>query len=75
MPPRKPRYETLSTIPEMARAARREKWDIQTVTGTWNATTSTVLVTKTPAAHMGDACNCVTSTNGSATSGSLRQNT
>jgi hypothetical protein len=37
-------------------AVRRGKRDIQTVTGTWNATTSTVLVTKTPAAQMGDAC-------------------
>ena len=74
-PARKPRYETLSTIPEMARAPRREKRDIQTVTGTWNATTSTVFVTKTTATHTGDACSCVTSTSGSATSGTLRQNT
>jgi uncharacterized Zn-binding protein involved in type VI secretion len=65
----------VSTIPEKARAVRREKRDIQTVTGTWNTTTSTVLVTKTPAAHTGDACSCVTSTSGSATSGTLRQKT
>src|SRR5580704_11220850 len=59
----------------MARAVRRAKRDIQTVTGTWNATTSPVLITKTTAAHTGEACNPVTSTSGSATSGILRQNT
>jgi len=75
MPARKPRYETLSTIPEMTSAVRRENRDIQTVTGTWNATTSTVFATNAAAAHAGDACNCVTSTSGSATSGTLRQNT
>src|ERR1700733_3950378 len=45
--PGEPRYETLITPPEMARAVRREKRDIQTVTGTWKATTSPVLITKT----------------------------
>ena len=45
------------------------------VTGTWNATTSPVLITKTAAAQTGEACNWVTSTSGSATSGILRQNT
>ena len=69
-----PRYETLITAPEMARAVRRGKRDIQAVTGTWNATTSPVLITKTAAAHKGEACNWVTSTSGSATSGMLRQN-
>ena len=58
----------------MAIAVRREKRDIQTVTGTWNATTSAVLITKTAAAHPGEACSWVTSTSGSATSGMLRQN-
>lgn len=63
------------TAPEMARALRRGKRDIQTVTGTWNATTSTVLITNTAAAHPAGACNPVTSTSGSATSGTLRTNT
>ena len=61
----------LITTPEMARALRRAKRDIQTVTGSWNATTSPVLITKTADAHTGEACSSVTSTSGSATSTSV----
>ena len=54
--------------------AARER-DTHTVTGSWNATTIPVFVTKTAAAHAGEACSWVTSTSGTATSGTFRQNT
>src|SRR5690349_12405073 len=73
--PRNPRYDAAITTPEMASAVCRERRAIHTVTGTCNATTSTVLATNTAAAQTADACSTVTRTNGSATSGTLRQNT